>query len=126
MEIHVKGTHYEPSPELTDRAREKVLALKKFKRYFGDVSDLAKAHIELGKESADQRSGPIWFANIDVDIGSEHFHARHTADSIETAIDEAVGELSREVRKMKDRRRSALVKGGGVLKSWLRGFDRGR
>lgn len=124
MEIHVKGTHYEPSPELTDRAREKVLALKKFKRYFGDASDLAKAHIELGKESTDQKNGPIWFANIDVDIGSEHFHARHVAESMEIAIDEAVSELLREVRKLKDKRRSALVKGGGLLKSLLRGFER--
>lgn len=124
MEIHVKGTHYEPTPELTDRAREKVLALKKFKRYFGKESDLAKAHIELGKESADQKNGPIWLANIDVDIGSEHFHARHVEESLERAIDEAVAELSREVRKLKDKRRSALLKGGSVLKSLLRGFER--
>lgn len=125
MEIHIKGTHYEPTPELADRAREKVLALKKFKRYFGDESGLAKAHIELGKESADQKNGPIWFASINVDIGIEHFHARHTAESLEIAIDETAAELAREVRKMKDRKRSALIKGGGILKSLLRGFDRG-
>jgi len=120
MQIHFKGTNYELPVNITTLARKKVEALKK---YIGDRQEIARAYVDLGKETEAHQNGAIWRADINFDVDGNRFYAKAIEDSIEKAIDKSVIELARELQTARKRQQSLVKKGGGVLKSLMRGLE---
>ena len=120
MQIHFKGSNYELSDQITRLARRKVEGLKKF---CGKDASLARAYVDLGKETEAHVSGRIWRADINFDVDGSRFNAKAIEESIEKAIDKAVSELASEIKTARKREQSLVKKGGGMLKSLMRGFQ---
>ena len=124
MEIHFKGTNYELAPEITSKTQKKVKALKKF---LGGNARTVHAYVELGKETNRHQNGDIWRAEVNFDTQGTMFRAVAVRDTLENAIDEAVNELGKELRRSKKKNESLVRRGGAVLKDIARGFrSRGR
>lgn len=119
MQIHFKGTQYELSSDATARMTRKVTALKK---YMGKDSDNAHAYVELGKETTAHQSGDVWRSEINLTFPGSQFRAVAVKDTLETAIDESVNELAKELRRSKKRGETLVRQGGSVLKGLMRGF----
>lgn len=119
METHFKGTNYELPVHISRLAQKKIQTLKKF---VGAHEETVQVYVELGKETEAHASGRIWRAEINFDVEGKRFHAQALEESIEAAINKAVGELSAELRNTRKRAQDLARKGGATIKSLLRGF----
>ena len=120
MEIHFKGTNYEMPQTVSEFASKKLVALKK---YVGKREEVIRVYVELGKETTAHQNGRVWRAEVNFDIDGSRFRAVAIEETIENAIDQAVGELAVELRKANERRIVLKRRGGATLKSMLRGFS---
>lgn len=120
MQIHFKGTNYDLPANITALARKKVEGLAK---YIGDSKENARAYVDLGKETEAHQNGNIWRSDINFDVDGTRFYAKAIEESIEKAIDVSVNEVARELHTARKRQQSLMKKGGGVIKSLMRGLE---
>ncbi len=120
MQIRFKGTNYEMPRRVTALAQRKVEGLRKF---LGNEGEFALAYVDLGKESDAHQNGKFWRADINLDANGSRFYAKAVEESIEKAIDKAVAELGSEIKTARKRQQSLVRKGGGVIKSLMRGLQ---
>lgn len=118
MDITIKGTNYDVTPEVTTLVNKRLATLEKFLKSMPE----AQVYVELEKVQLAQQNGPIWRAECTLTIPGEVVRAEATEHSFDTAVPKAVGELSREIRKYKSKRNSLGKKGGAMIKAMLRGF----
>ena len=119
MQIHFKGTNYEITEEASTHARKKLQSIRKL---LGKGKHAAYAYVDLGKETEAHANGRIWYADINLDSNGNRFYAKATEETLENAIDRAVNELKSELLTARKREQSLMRKGGGMLKSLMRGF----
>lgn len=118
MHIDIKGTNYEVTSEVTQLVTKRAATLEKY------LKSMPEAHlfVELEKVQPAQQNGPIWRAEFMFEIPGEVIRSEATEHSFDTAVPKAVGDLSRKIRRYKNKRNSLSKKGGAMLKSMLRGF----
>ena len=121
MQTHFKGTNYELTEEIQNFTLKKLSAISKF--VGKELETEAQVFVELGRETGAHTQGKVWRAEFNFDQGSKRLRAQATEELLEDAIDEAIKDLSRELRSDKSRRESLGKRGGLVLKSMLRGFQ---
>lgn len=114
MQISLKGTNIqilESTREYVDR--KLVRAAEKFFKNEGDSVVLA---IEVEKTTKHHKKGNIFRAEANLKIGKVSLRAESTADTLNNAIDEVEYELTREITKFKDKRRTTMLKGARKVK----------
>jgi ribosome-associated translation inhibitor RaiA len=124
MEIHFKGIGYELiSPEVTERATRKLVALKKYLRR-GEAT--THVFVDLSKESGAHQSGDIWAATINLTAAAtgQRYNARAVESTIENALDRAIEDMAKEIRRDKKKNETLLRRGGNLMKSWMQGFEK--
>ncbi|MCI0597660.1 ribosome-associated translation inhibitor RaiA [Candidatus Parcubacteria bacterium] len=121
MNIQFKETGFDVLPELRELATQKIEGLAK---YFRGREEVAYAKVELGRAVGGQQTGRIWRAEINLDVKGATYRAESLHDTLENAVDEAVNELSRELRATKKKDENLFRKGGRMAKEFLRGFGR--
>ena len=117
MQIQFKGTTYELTPEENDLISRKVSSLKK---YLGKSEKDVLAYVNLGKHTEAHQHGDIWFAECKLDVEGKSFFARAQSDTLRSASDKMIGELSQELRIAKRKHQSFLRRGGSKIKDMLR------
>jgi len=98
MEIIVRGKHFTVSPELEDRAQNKLGHLE---RYLPLLSD-ATCDVDLAHEKA-KNPERRFVAHVNVSAHGLHLHATGHAEQPEAAIDHAAQVLARQARRQKTR-----------------------
>jgi ribosomal subunit interface protein len=68
-------------------------------------NDKAEARVEIGMPSKHHRSGPIFYAEINLKMGGNLLRASSRHEDLRTAIVDAKNELQREIKKFKDKKR---------------------
>ena len=119
MDIRIKTTDYEITPEVSAYLDERIAALEKF--LTGDT-EITRCEVELGRAAGRPRHGAnIWFAEISViQPGMTRVHARNNAQSINAAIDDVKEEVERQLRSEKKLHIRLMRKTGAAVKSWMR------
>lgn len=117
MHLQFKATNYEITSEVREAAEKKLSALEKF-----DKDGVAKAYIELGRETEAHVQGRVWRAEINFEMEGEYLRAESTQESLEFALDAVIAELSSSLRTYKSKQETLSKRGGRMLKSMLRGF----
>lgn len=117
MQIDFKGTNYEIPADVQELAQKRVATLAKF---LGADAAQARAYVDMGREAGAQQHGNVWYVDITLDVPGARHYTKEVQDTIEKALDKAVRELSRTVRKARDKERSLVRKGKGLIKSLLR------
>lgn len=120
MQIHFKATNYEITPEVSAHANKKLLSLKK---YLGKRDEVARAYVDIGKETEAHQNGKIWRTDINLDYNGTRFYAKALEETVENAIDKAANELASELQTARKRELTMMRKGGAVIKSLVRGFQ---
>jgi ribosomal subunit interface protein len=119
MNIHFKNPEEGLSQQLIERAEKKILKLDKF---ISERNYEAEVFVEVRKESGAHSSNKMWQTSIHIDLAGVRINAEETADTAEKATDMAIDELGSELRKARTKSRSVAKRGGGVLKTLMRGF----
>ena len=109
MQTSIKGTNIqilESTREYVDKklvhAAEKLLV----DGHGGVVLD-----IEVEKTTKHHKHGKIFRAEVNLQLGKNVLRAEALGETLNEAIDLVEGELTREIKKFKERRRSILLKG---------------
>jgi ribosomal subunit interface protein len=119
MDIRIKATDYELTPEVSAYLDERLAALQKF---MGSAADAARCEVELGRDAGRPRHGAnIFFAELRVmNPGAEAVYARNNAESVNTAIDDVKEEIERQLRSERKLHIRLLRKTGSAIKNWMR------
>jgi ribosomal subunit interface protein len=119
MDVRVKASDYEISPEVSAYLNERLAHIEKL---LADDAELARCEVEIGRDAGRPRHGSnIWFAEIQISYpGGNLIRATNRSESINGAIDDVKEEVERQLRKEKRLHRRFLKKGGAALKRLLR------
>lgn len=122
MQISLKGTNIqilESTREYVDRKLVRT-AEKFFKpaRQLagGDGGDSVALSIEVEKTTNHHKKGNIFRAEVNLKTGKVSLRAESTAETLTNAIDEVEYELSREIKKFKEKKRTEMLKGARRVK----------
>lgn len=100
MTIDIKGLNMELTEAIKAYATDKLSSVEKLTAEFGSAT---LAHIEVGKTSNHHNKGPIFRAEINLDIPGTLLRAEAEREDLYVAIDAAVAELKRQIVDNKGR-----------------------
>lgn len=122
MEIKIKTTG---AVVLTDELRQFVeLKVGKATKLLDPTDTTALAEVEIGTTSAGQRTGDVFRAEINLSFEGGMVRAEAVRDTLHAAIDEAVGEARREVKKFRGKHRDLARRGAASVKNFFRRFGK--
>ncbi len=119
MDIRIKTSDYEMTPETAQYLDDRLEALEKI---LGEDGHKTRCEVEIGRDGGGSRHGAnMWFAEIHLFApGKGQVYARNNAESVNIAIEDAKEEAMQQLRKNKRLHRRVLRKGGAVLKRFIR------
>lgn len=121
MELKIKGTRYDPTPEILEQAHAQIEPLGKF---LGNDYTEALATLELERAVGSKGKGDVWRAELTL----SHEGRVYRAESMKAKLSHAVTTVARDMKRELSRERlknTVLVKkGGAAVKNLLRGFRR--
>ncbi len=99
MKIDITSKNITLDDALKIFTEQKIGALEKFVKK-GPVS----ARVEIGKPSRRHRTGPVFYAEVNLKIGGKLLRSEAKNKDLRTAIDEARDELHMQIKKMKEKK----------------------
>ena len=117
MDVKIKTTGYEMTPEVSDYLNEKIQTLEKHVSLEGPP---ARCEVEVGRSVGHHVQGDVWRAEMQIVRGAERLRAEATGESVNAAIDAAKDELLRQLRHSKGKRFAAMRRAGKKVKDWMR------
>lgn len=115
-QINIKTTNFTATDEVRAILEKRLTSLEKFLPE--EETDLS-CDVELERETAHQ-TGRIYRAEFNLRIGGKLLRAEATEERMEDAIDQAKGDLKRELRRFSDKRQSLMRRGAQRVKDMMR------
>ena len=100
MNINIKATKLELTPEIKSYVQEKMDMLEK---YLGGVQVL-NCDVEVGMSIGSHVSGEIYRAEVNLDVPGELLRVEKTEKDLFKAVDKVKDHLARSIRRYKERR----------------------
>ncbi|RJQ32281.1 ribosome-associated translation inhibitor RaiA [Candidatus Parcubacteria bacterium] len=118
MQINLKTTNIQITPQTRDYAERKVNSLEKF---ILGMDESVQAWVELEKTTNHHQKGDIYRAEIQIRIPHYNRGARAEAthESLNEAIDDAHDEMKIELEKIKDKKISLARRGARLFKKFI-------
>jgi ribosomal subunit interface protein len=119
MEIRIKTTDYEITPDVRSYLDERLAHLEKL---LGADSETARCEVEIGRAAGRPRHGAnIWFAEIQIiQSAGKRIVATNNSESINGAIDDVKVEAERQLKRGRQLHIRVARKGGAALKRLMR------
>lgn len=117
MQITIKTTDFNLTPDINDYAQKKVLDVEKF---LGEATTNTIADVELARTTRHHRQGPVFYAEVNLESDGTLYRATAEGETMFEAIDEMRDEIMREVRKDKEKQQTMVRRGAARVKEWLR------
>ena len=123
MKHNVKVTDFSLTPAISSYLESRINHLDKF--VSPDNKEATMCYVEIGKTTNHHKKGDLFVAEFTVHIGGKSFRASTKQEDLYAAIDIVTEEMTEELRTFKDRKVSAIKRGGAKLKSLIKGiYDR--
>ncbi len=97
MQINLKATNVELTPELRAHADEKLAGLDKY------YNNIQQVDVELGKSNPGQNKGDIFFCEVNVSVPGKLLRYRKEFSDLMKAINEARKGIQQEIVKFKEK-----------------------
>lgn len=121
METKVKATgSVMLTEELSSHIEKKIKKIAVFLKN----DPTAIAEVEVGTTSNGQRTGDVYRGEVHVTFTGGDAYAEATHNTMHGAIDRAVAEARRELRKSKEKHRTLVKRGGAKVKDFFRNFGK--
>jgi putative sigma-54 modulation protein len=118
MRIKIKATNMELTSAISSYVEEKLKSVEKFASAHKNEEPLVE--VELGKVSNHHHSGEVFRAETNLSVRGKQFRAVSEQADLYAAIDDMRNELVRELNSHKDKARTLLRRGAGMIKNLLR------
>ena len=102
MQINIKSTKIELTPEIKDYIQKKMDMLEK---YLGEIKVIS-AHFEAEKTTRHHQKGEIYRAEANLDLPGELLRVEKTEKELFKAIDKVKDHLAEAIKKYKEKKRS--------------------
>ena len=109
MKIIFKKKDFEITPSVESYVQKKMETLEKFFKSFGE--DKRIIEVELGRATVRQKSGDIFRAEINLNLGGKAFRAESEQSDLLAAIDETRDDLEQEIKKFKEKKETIFIRG---------------
>ena len=118
MDIRIKTTDYQMTPEVSAYLDERIASIQK---HLGGDEDRARCEVEIGRAAGGQKHGAnMWFAEVNLILtGGPTIHATNNASNVNTAIDDVKEEVLSQLRTEKEMGRREQRKGGAEAKRMM-------
>ncbi|HTR19068.1 MAG TPA: HPF/RaiA family ribosome-associated protein [Candidatus Paceibacterota bacterium] len=121
MNIRIKATNYQMTPETSDYLDDRIATLEKL---LGSDAEVARCEVEVGKDAGGQRHGDnLYFAEFHILYPGGSVRATNRSQSINGAIDDAKEEAARQLRRARKTHIRLWRKSGAAFKRLLRMGD---
>lgn len=118
MDIRIKGTNYDVTPDVERYLNERLSTLAKL---LGEHADISRCEVELVRDAGRPRHGTnVWAAEVHLVYPGGSVYAKNNSESINGAIDDVKEEIERQLRREKNLHIRFLRKGGALLKRLMR------
>lgn len=98
MKIILHAVNLELTPAIRSFVEKKIGSLS---RFLEDGSDLVAARVEIGKPSRHHKSGPFYYAEVNLKIGRKLLRASAEHDDLYAAIGDIRDEVEVQIKKFK-------------------------
>ena len=109
MKIIFKKRDFAITPSIESYVDKKMETLEKFFKSFGEEKRVIE--IELGRVTARHKTGDVFRAEINLDLGGKMFRAESEQTDIFSAIDEMRDDLEQEIKKFKEKKGTIFLRG---------------
>ncbi len=116
VNYNIKGTGLSITDELRAYAEKKLGATEKF------LASDSTAHTNVECEYSQMRDGAKFRAEFTVSVRSEVYRAEEWGDTMHAAMDLAIEQLVKELRRNKSKHMHLVRRGGAAIKDAIRGF----
>jgi ribosomal subunit interface protein len=117
MNINIKGTGLELTPEIKSYILKRINGLEKFFR--GQDKESINILFEIGQKGG-QKSGDIFHADCVIESLGEKFYASTDKGDVFEAIDEIKDILFREISRNKNKKWDVFYKGARKIKDIMK------
>jgi len=100
MNINIKATNIELTPEIKDYVQEKMDMLEK---YLGNIQVL-NCDVEVGMSVGGQQSGEIYRTEVNLAVQGDLLRVEKTEKDLFKAIDKVKNHLMRSIRRYKEKK----------------------
>ena len=101
MKINLKFTNLDPSPAIAEYVRSKFSSLDKLVEKF-DAEGAVLADVEIARTTKHHHKGPVFRAEINLQLPKKIIRAEHEDWDVRVAIDQMRHKLQREIVKYKE------------------------
>lgn len=123
MKIKITTTNIELTNAIESYVEEKIRSVEKFA--IPHENEEIIVNVEIGKTTNHHQSGDVFVAEANLRVRGKHFRATSEKSDLYAAIDDMRNELVRELSSHKEKTRTLVRKGAGLIKDMLR-FGRGK
>jgi len=117
LNIRLQGTNLDLTEEIKSYVNKKLSHLE---QYIDPKDESFQCDVEVEKTTDHHKQGDIYRAEVNLHIAGSNFRAESRAESIFAAFDEVKDEMSKELRRNKDKRMTLIRKGGAQIKNMLK------
>ncbi len=103
---------------LSAYVEEKLRSVEKFA--MAHKSENPTANVEIGKTTNHHHAGDVFRAEVNMIVRGKQFRATSEKDDLYAAIDDMRNEIVRELTSYKDKSRTLVRRGAGMIKNMLR------
>lgn len=118
MQIKIKATNIELTSAIEAYVNEKIGGVEKFA--LPHVNENPIAEVEIGKTTNHHNSGDVFRAEVNLSVRGKYFRATSEKSDLYAAIDDIRNELVRELNSHKEKDRTLVRRGAGMIKNILR------
>lgn len=118
MKIKIKTTNIELTSAIESYVHEKIKSVEKFA--MPHESEDPVVEVEIGKTTNHHQSGDVFVAEANIRVRGKHFRATSEKNDLYAAIDDMRNELVRELSSHKEKTRTLVRRGAGMIKNILR------
>ena len=118
INFHIKTKNIDLTPEITSQVHDKIGTVEKFIDISGDKEVLAE--VEVGLRSKHHKKGNVYRTEVNLTYNGKFSRAVVKAGSVEESLDKLKDEITRQVRRDKNKKENMFVKGGRQIKRMLK------
>jgi len=118
MQIKIKTTNIELTSALLAYVEEKINSVEKFAPPHAE--EVLLANVEIGMTTRHHNAGDIFCAEVMMTVRGKDYRAVSEKEDLYAAIDDVRNELVRELKSSKEKNRTLVRRGAGMLKNLIR------
>jgi putative sigma-54 modulation protein len=123
MNIKIKASRMELTPSIEDYVYKRMEAVTKL---IAGQEESTVCDVEVGKTTEHHNKGDVFRAEVNLTVSGKQYYASSEKGDLYSAIDHVQSEIVRELKTGKEKRLSAIRRGGARIKDIVRGFYKGR